>query len=218
MSTETTFRICQFAILFGSIILHEVSHGWSALALGDDTAKRAGRLSLNPIVHIDPIGTVLLPAILIITHSGFLFGWAKPVPVNVSELRDPRNGAVITGLAGPAMNLVLVAIAWVCLKGGHPNPIIDYWQFSLLFYFGLINLWLAMFNLLPVPPLDGSSVVERFLPRRWWGPYLSIRPYTLIVVMALVFISARSGATNSVFNSIETWWIRVTGYGLAFGL
>jgi Zn-dependent protease len=206
----SALRVAEFAILFGSIVLHEVSHGWSALWLGDDTAKRAGRLSLNPIVHVDPIGTIVLPLILIVTHAGILFGWAKPVPVNVSNLRHPRNGAVITGLAGPAMNLLLVAIAWISLRGLAPQ---SGWPLFLLFYFGFINLWLAIFNLLPIPPLDGSSVVERFLPKKWWGPYLSIRPYTLFLVMAVVFVGVRSGAEASVINSLYNWWASVTGLG-----
>ncbi|HEY8081352.1 MAG TPA: site-2 protease family protein [Acidimicrobiales bacterium] len=210
MPNASALRVAEFAILFGSIVLHEVSHGWSALWLGDDTAKRAGRLSLNPIVHVDPIGTIVLPLILIVTHAGILFGWAKPVPVNVSNLRHPRNGAVITGLAGPAMNLLLVAIAWISLRGLAPQ---SGWPLFLLFYFGFINLWLAIFNLLPIPPLDGSSVVERFLPKKWWGPYLSIRPYTLFLVMAVVFVGVRSGAEASVINSLYNWWASVTGLG-----
>jgi Zn-dependent protease len=204
----STLRVAEFAILFGSIILHEISHGWTALWLGDDTAKRAGRLSLNPIVHVDPIGTIILPLILVVTHAGFFFGWAKPVPVNVSRLRHPRNGAVATGLAGPAMNLILVGIAYLALRQFQPQT---FWPASLLLYFGFINLTLAIFNLLPIPPLDGSSVVERFLPEKWWGPYLAIRPYTLLIVMGFVIIGSR--AENTAFQSIATWWYQVTGYG-----
>ena len=128
--------------LLHSIILHEISHGWSALALGDDTAKRAGRLSLNPLVHIDPVGSMLLPGLLLISATGVLFGWAKPVPVNISRLRHPRNDAVLTSLAGPAMNLVLVAIALVALR--ELSPAESFWPFNLLVYFaGLINLLLG---------------------------------------------------------------------------
>ncbi len=207
MSLQTELEIAQYGILFGSIILHEVSHGWSALALGDDTAKKAGRLSLNPLVHIDPIGTVVLPALLIIAGAP-VFGWAKPVPVNVSRLRHPRNGAVLTALAGPAMNLVLVGIAWLLLRILQPET---FWPLQLLFFLGLINLWLAIFNLLPLPPLDGSSVVERFLPERWYGAYLSIRPYTLVVVIAFVFLGQH--LLTSGFNAIANFWQNIIGYG-----
>lgn len=201
----------MFAILFASIILHEISHGWSALALGDDTAKRAGRLTLDPLPHIDLLGTIILPAFLVITHAGFLFGWAKPVPVNVGRLRHPRNDAVLTSLAGPATNIVLAGIGLVIFRQIHPDPQSLY-SFNLLFYFGYINVLLACFNLLPVPPLDGSSVVERFLPRRWWGPYLAVRPYTLLLVLFLSFALQRSGAWNNASSWLIAHWLSAAGY------
>jgi Zn-dependent protease len=210
LDTESKFKIAAYGILIASIILHEISHGWSALALGDDTAKRAGRLTLNPIPHIDLIGSLLLPGFLIATGSPFLFGWAKPVPVNVSRLRHPRNDAVLTALAGPATNLVLTGIAYVALRQLHPE---SFWPLNLLLYMGLINIWLACFNLLPVPPLDGSSVIERFLPKKWWGPYLQIRPYTMLIVLGVVILGQTSGVFNDVFNSIANRWYSVTGYG-----
>jgi len=209
MTPPPGLEIGMFAILFASIILHEISHGYSALALGDDTAKRAGRLTLNPIPHIDLLGTIILPAFLVITHAGFLFGWAKPVPVNVGRLRHPRNDAVLTSLAGPATNIVLAAIGLVLLRQIHPET---FYSFNLLFYFGYINVLLACFNLIPVPPLDGSSVVERFLPRRWWGPYLAIRPYTLLLVLGLVFVLQRSGAWNNAANWVLLHWQSAAGY------
>jgi Zn-dependent protease len=185
--------------------------GWAALALGDDTAKRAGRLSLNPLVHIDPLGSVILPALLIISGTGVLFGWAKPVPVNVGRLRHPRNDAVITSLAGPAMNIVLVAVTYFALRGLHPET---FWPLNLLLYAGLINIWLACFNLIPVPPLDGSAVIERMLPHKWWGPYLAIRPYTLLLVFGVVIIGDRSGTFTNAFNWILLHWSSATGYPL----
>ena len=211
MPTKTEVEIAQYGILIISIILHEISHGWSALALGDDTAKRAGRLTLNPLAHIDPFGSVLLPALLLISGTGVIFGWAKPVPVNVGRLRHPRNDAVITSLAGPAMNLVLVAIAYGVLHA--VNPLFLSWPFYLLFYAGLINIWLACFNLLPVPPLDGSAVIERMLPHKWWGPYLAIRPYTLILVFGIVIIGDRSGTFGNAFNWLANHWQSAVGYG-----
>ncbi|HEV3213520.1 MAG TPA: site-2 protease family protein [Acidimicrobiales bacterium] len=209
MPTRLELDLAQFGILIASIILHEVSHGWAALGLGDDTAKRSGRLTLNPIAHIDPIGSVVLPAFLILTHAGFLFGWAKPVPVNVSRLRHPRNDAVLTGLAGPAMNLVLVGIALGLVRLLHPT---SFWPWYLLFLLGMLNILLAFFNLIPVPPLDGSSVVERLLPRRWWGPYLAIRPYTLFIVLGLVIVLQRTGAWNTAYGTLESHWLSAIGY------
>jgi Zn-dependent protease len=214
LSTETKLRIAEYAILFASIILHEISHGWTALSLGDDTAKRAGRLSLNPLVHIDPFGSVILPALLIISGTGFLFGWAKPVPVNVARLRHPRNDAVLTSLAGPATNLVLVVLADAALHVFHPET---FWPVALLLYAGLLNLLLACFNLLPIPPLDGSALVERLLPRKWWGPYLAIRPYTLILVFGLVIIGERSGVYDHALNGLATNWANAAGYPGFFG-
>ena len=209
LSTSFKLELASYGILIVSVILHEVSHGWAALALGDDTAKRAGRLTLNPIAHIDPLGTIILPAFLIITHAGFVFGWAKPVPVNVGRLRHPRNDAVLTGLAGPAMNVVLVGIAAVIMRQVHPET---FWPFQLLWLFGMYNILLACFNLIPVPPLDGSSVVEWLLPRRWWGPYLQIRPYTLLIVFGLVIVLQRSGAWNDAYNYLADHWTSAIGY------
>ena len=208
MPTQQQLEIAEYGILIGSVVLHEISHGWSALALGDDTAKRSGRLTLNPIAHLDPVGSILLPAFLIITHAGFVFGWAKPVPVNVGRLRHPRNDAVLTGLAGPAMNFVLVGIAYLALHQFHPTSA---WTYDLLWFFGFINIMLACFNLIHVPPLDGSSVVERMLPRDWWGPYLRIRPYTLLIVFGLVIVLQSSGAWNAAYLFIATHWSSAVG-------
>jgi Zn-dependent protease len=203
-------EVALFAILIASIILHEVSHGAVALALGDDTAKRAGRLTLNPIPHIDPVGSILLPGVLLLTHAPLLFGWAKPVPVNTSRLRHPRNDAVVTGLAGPATNLVLVGFAIVLLRAFHPT---GYWPLNLLAYVGLINLLLACFNLLPIPPLDGSSVVERFVPARWWNQYLAIRPYTMLLVLGVVLVGHSTNAYANAVNWLVTQFSRAAGYG-----
>lgn len=209
MSTTTKLEIAEFAIFILSVMLHEVSHGWAALALGDDTAKRAHRLTLNPLDHIDPVGSILVPGLLLLSHTGVVFGWAKPVPVNVGRLRHPRNDAVLTGLAGPAMNLVLVAIADLALHAVHP---VTFWPLNLLFYAGLINLWLALFNLIPIPPLDGSSVIERLLPRRWYGPYLAIRPYTMLLVFGIVIIGYQTKAFSHAFDSLYNHWLSASGY------
>src|SRR3954468_17873323 len=149
--------IIFFAVLIPSVILHEISHGWVAFAFGDDTAKREGRLTLNPIAHIDPFGTIILPALLIATSHG-AFGYAKPVPVNPRNLRDPRNQSVLVSLAGPAVNIVLAVLAAVVLRviGLVSTDLFH----QIVFTVGWANVILAAFNLIPLPPLDGSAVIE----------------------------------------------------------
>lgn len=181
-----------FAIAAPSIILHEVSHGWAALRLGDDTAKRAGRLTLNPIAHVDPVGTLLLPAVLALSGFGVI-GYAKPVPVNTRRLRRPRDHAVLVALAGPATNIAiaLVAALLVRLTGGLDTLAEgDPWTFNaVLGVIGVINLLLAFFNLLPIPPLDGSAVLERAIPTRYLRAWYRIRIYSVFVVIALVLFT-----------------------------
>lgn len=198
-----------FCVLIPSVILHEISHGVVALAFGDDTAKRAGRLSLNPLRHVTVVGTIIVPAITIYAGYGF-FGWAKPVPVNVRNLRSPRNHGVLVALAGPLTNVVLAAVFGVVFYvafGGRVgyNPTLAQ---RIVFDAGVINLWVACFNMLPVPPLDGSALVERLLPSSWWPGYLRVRPYGLIIILgALLLMSwVHVYPLASVFQHIETWW------------
>jgi Zn-dependent protease len=148
-----------------AITLHEAAHGFAAYALGDDTAKRLGRISLNPLRHIDPFGTIILPAMLMLMGS-FLFGWAKPVPVNFSKLRSPRMGMVVVAAAGPGMNILLAIIAILAMKhvGLLPNSAVDWARLNLANAVYL-NLLLAVFNMLPIPPLDGGRVAVGLLPR-----------------------------------------------------
>lgn len=180
-----------FALAAPSIILHEVSHGWAALRLGDDTAKRAGRLTLNPLAHVDPVGTLLIPAVLALTGFGVI-GYAKPVPVNVRRLRRPRDHAVVVAMAGPATNIVIALVAALLVRadGGlvtlHEG---DPWTLNaVLSVLGVINLLLAFFNLLPIPPLDGSALLERLIPVRHLRAWYRIRPYSVIVVIAAVLL------------------------------
>lgn len=213
MPSSGQIEVASFGIFIISVILHEISHGAVALLRGDDTAKRAGRLTLNPIAHLDPIGSVLVPGVLLLSHTGVVFGWARPVPVNVSRMRSPRNDAVLTGLAGPATNVVLVVLSLVAIRAFHPE--VNGWACDLLIYTGLINLWLAIFNMLPIPPLDGSSLVERLIPDRRWREYLVLRQYSMPAVFLLVIIGYESGATGHAFTWLYSHWVQLAGYQVA---
>ena len=191
--TETVLQAAALIIpLIVAIVFHEVAHGWTALALGDPTAREQRRLSLNPLRHVDPFGTVILPAILwLTTHTAF--GWAKPVPVSKWRLRDPRRGMMAVALAGPATNLVLAGVGAVLLGllarlvGLPDDPYIGFLAANLN-NFILINVFLALFNLLPVPPFDGSHVVEGLLPRSAAKAYARLRPlgFPLLIVLLLI--------------------------------
>lgn len=179
-----------FAALIPSVILHEVSHGVAALAFGDDTAKRAGRLTLNPIAHVDPFGTLILPAMLaLLTQGAVSFGYAKPVPVNVRRLRHPRNHGLLVSVAGPVVNIVLALAAALVLgaMGVQPFDRPDNFE-HFVYLLGVVNVVLAVFNLLPIPPLDGSAFVERVLPARSWEGYLRFRQYSMGLLLIVVFV------------------------------
>ncbi len=175
-----------------AITLHEAAHGYAAWALGDDTAKRLGRLSLNPLRHVDRVGTILLPGILLLTHAGFLFGWAKPVPVSAWKFRDPRRGMMVVAAAGPAMNF---ALAWIGALALHIVPLIAATPYgqkigqTVLFYFIIANLGLGVFNLIPLPPLDGGRIAVGLLPE---GPARALakteRAGIVIVMLALFLL------------------------------
>src|SRR3954471_8004680 len=186
-------------ILFGclvvAVILHEISHGVAAFWFGDDTAKRAGRLTLNPIPHIDPFGSIILPAMGALAGLP-VFGYAQPVPVNASRMRHPRRDILFVTLAGPACNLTLMAVAalttrWLLHSGSGLASTFDGHNTNLLveivFYFSLVNLLLGLFNLLPIPPLDGSAVLERFIPEQHLPTWYRIRPYGMLAVFVIVF-------------------------------
>jgi Zn-dependent protease len=194
-------QLIFFAVLIPSVILHEVSHGWVALMFGDDTAKKAGRLTLNPIAHIDPFGTIILPLILVLSHAG-AFGYAKPVPVNPRNLRNPRNQSVLVSLAGPAVNVTLSVAAALGLHaiGVLGNDLLH----EVVFGIGYINVILAAFNLIPLPPLDGSAVVERVLPRQWWPQYLRLRQYSFGLLLIVVLLW-RNGLNSFFLWALHLW-------------
>ena len=193
------FNVIQQLIIMApplllAITLHEVAHGWVALLCGDATAKAQGRLSLNPLRHIDPIGTVLVPALMALL-GGFIFGWAKPVPVNYGRLRQPKRDMALVALAGPLSNL-LMALGWALAAlagqalGGLP------WLGVPLLAMGVVgvsvNVMLGVLNLVPIPPLDGSRVLAGMLPNRAGQIMAQIEPYGLIILVVLLM----SGVLN----------------------
>ena len=153
-----------------AIVVHEVAHGWAALRLGDSTAKSLGRLSLNPVTHIDPVGSLLVPGLMLLLPGGFLYGWAKPVPVSVARLNNPRRDMVFVALAGPFANLMMLLMWAFVTKTGMLVGGVQSTAGYVLVHMGVagifINAVLMMLNLLPIPPLDGSKVVEGLLPAR----------------------------------------------------
>ena len=170
-------------MLILALTFHEYAHGWVADKLGDPTAQENGRLTLNPIAHIDPFGTIILPLILILTHSWFIVGWAKPVPVNPYNFQDPKKGMLWVGLAGPAANIILAIILLLILRTGlMPVGSIG----GAVFAIGiLINVILALFNAFPIPPLDGSRILAGIIPERFAYYYSKIEPYGFIIVLVL---------------------------------
>ncbi len=174
----------SLALFFVAIILHEFAHAWTANRLGDQTAQRSGRLTLNPLAHIDPFGTLLLPLMLLAMNAPVLFGWAKPVPVNFSNLHNPKKDIIWVGLAGPLANLAAAAVTALLLQHVLPPqkeiPV-------LALNFMTINVVLAVFNLFPIPPLDGSRVVVGLLPNRWALAYLRFEPYGFLLLFALLY-------------------------------
>ena len=202
-----SITIIIFLAAVPSIILHEISHGYVALKCGDPTAKNAGRLTLNPIPHIDPFGTILLPVVLALSHLP-AFGYAKPVPINYNRLRHPRNQSVYVSLVGPLVNIVLSFLAWVvCEIYIHAKFDLNSNIFTFFIYFGLVNIMLAAFNLIPIPPLDGSAVIERLVPRKHLGRYLQFRaqalPFAFVILMVLRF----TPVGRSFLGNLQQWWI-----------
>jgi Zn-dependent protease len=214
----TSTEIIYFLVLIPSIILHEVSHGVVALAFGDDTAKRAGRLTLNPVKHVDPVGTLLVPAVLSLSGLG-AYGWAKPVPVSTNRLRSPRNHTVLVSLVGPLTNFVLAAVLGgilvlttpsVVLQAIHFNWSIGYSAYPLtlggkiLFIAAIANIVLGLFNLIPCPPLDGASVLERFIPERMLPEYYRIQPALMFLPFILILMFRNEW--SQLLVHVIAWW------------
>ena len=205
-------KISIYAIpVLVAVTLHEVAHGWMARYLGDRTAELLGRLSLNPLRHIDPLGTLLIPGLLLVVGAP-LFGWAKPVPVVTSVLRRPRLALIMVALAGPAANL-LMALLWsgilILVLMVRSGRTLDSWIVLMAQAGIFVNVLLAAFNLLPIPPLDGGRVVAGALPPRMGAMFEKIAPFGMLIVLVLAvtgrfnwLFSAAYGATDQLINAL----------------
>lgn len=195
--SDTVFEAATLIIpLVFAIVFHEIAHGLMARALGDPTASERGRLTLNPIKHVDPIGTVVLPGILALAHLP-VFGWAKPVPVIASRMRNPRVGMMLTAAAGPGMNLIMALLSAVLIGlmvriyGEQAPAGVGLFLFKNLINFIQINVFLALFNLLPIPPFDGSHIVEGLLPRSLAHGFAKLRNLGFALALVVLVVLPR---------------------------
>lgn len=209
--SDLIYGLMAVGALFVCVIPHEVAHGYVAWKLGDPTAKAAGRLTLNPIRHLDPVGSVILPLGLLLLRrfAGFpiVFGWAKPVPVNPYYFRDPWRGMLYVSAAGPGTNFAMALLAAGLGRGVVALGVTHPYVLAFLALIVLLSLVLGLFNLLPVPPLDGSKVLAYFLPPRWRIQLLRLEQFGIFIVVALLLL----GVLQAVFTGAEAIAFRLVG-------
>lgn len=206
---ETMERILFFPLFLFAVMVHEIAHGFVAYLCGDPTAKDRGRLTLNPVKHIDPVMSIGLPLLLLISGSSFIIGGAKPVPFNYSNLKNPNVQIPLISIAGPLSNFILGALGYLigmaCIPIIAKTNMLDPW-ISFTQYFLLINIFLGLFNLIPIPPLDGSKVLYFFLPKNAQRFMLSVEQYGFIILMVVLFtggLKYLSGPTYTIANFIS---------------
>ena len=191
-----------------AITFHEAAHAYTAWKLGDDTAYRQGRVTFNPLKHVDPFGTVLVPALLLLTASPFLFGWAKPVPVAFGRLSHPRRDMALVAIAGPLTNVALAVLSALLFHGlGSLPPAAAAWAGQTLYQSILLNLLLAIFNMLPIPPLDGSRIVLSAMPGVLAKPYAKLERFGFLILLGLLFVLPMLGREIGVNLNLFRWLI-----------
>lgn len=192
-----------FTVLIFSIVIHEFSHAWMANYLGDPTAKYAGRLTLNPLAHLDLFGSLIIPLLLYFT-AGFVFGWAKPVPFNPYNLRDQKYGPALVGFAGPGANISVAVVFGLLFRSGIFNAFLEIFTIIIV-----LNLILAIFNLIPIPPLDGSKILFAFWPYQWEEARIFLERFGFIILLFFIFFAFR------FILPIVFWLFKlITGYPL----
>jgi Zn-dependent protease len=191
--------VIAFLVLVFSLSVHEAAHAWSASQLGDDTARRLGRVTLNPVVHVDPIGTLLLPLVAMVSGSGMIFGWAKPTPVNTRNLRHPRRDRVLVTFAGPVSNLILAVLATLVLH--QTEGVVRLIAFEAV----TLNVLLAVFNMLPIPPLDGGQIMMALLPPQVAARLGFLYQYGFMILMGLIVLGVVDDLIGPPYYVILSW-------------